>query len=47
MTWHRTDDGFPKHRKSDALEDHFNGDWQHLALACEDRLLLHLYAMRG
>jgi hypothetical protein len=33
MTWHRTDDGFPKHRKSDALEDHFNGDWQHLALA--------------
>lgn len=33
MTWFATCDAFPKHRKSDALEDYFNGDWQRLALA--------------
>lgn len=33
MTWHRSDDGFPEHPKSDALAEHFGDDWATCAVA--------------
>ena len=33
MTWHRSDDGFPEHPKSDALAAHFGDDWATCAVA--------------
>jgi hypothetical protein len=33
VTWHRSDDGFPEHPKSDALAEHFGDDWATCAVA--------------